>query len=210
MSHQELFIQFMGELDAHNIDYVFIRGFEYLPEKPNTDIDCVVYYKHWDRFVEIATNHLDGPDIQNYGFAEWAEMYYWPIFTPGEPDPSLPNERFRLDFYNCLHFFSPYNDYKTRWTLPKDFNDYVFETRIFYNGFFIPSPVCEIILLLARTLDFKGGWKDKYKVRIAELLPTVPDEELERTLAMVFPNADKLVEAFHAEDFDSTSKLLGL
>ena len=61
-----------------------------------------------------------------------------PYFTSLEREKWLPDgDRglgyFRIDLQNSLYFKSPYNNFKTYWTVPKKFNDYVVEGKRYAN-----------------------------------------------------------------------------
>jgi len=213
--HRDTFFRFIKDMNESEVSYVLIRGFWQLPDKPDTDIDFLVYHKDWDKYVEVALRHLStdkNEPLRNFGFAEWADMLYWPLFTPGPADGSIPNGRFRVDSYNSPYFASPYGNFSSNWTLPQAFNERLFKTKqsvsamgTFYN---IPSPENEIVLLVARdVLDLKGSWKGKHQNRVSELLEGMSDEEAAKALAGVFPNGDKIVEAMRRNDFGAIFKL---
>ena len=109
MKHKDIFFNFINELNENNVNYYFLRGFDKLPDKPNTDIDLVFDYRQYDLYHKIAKKHLSlelgNNNHHDFGFAEYTNMIYTAYFTPGDIDNSLPSGRFRVDSYNCLYFF---------------------------------------------------------------------------------------------------------
>tara|TARA_Y100001938_G_scaffold148191_1_gene231227 strand:+ start:8730 stop:9377 length:648 start_codon:yes stop_codon:yes gene_type:complete len=212
VSHQDKFFDFIDDLNKNNIKYYFLRGFTKLPHKPDTDIDLVCHMSDWDFFNKIAENHLSGEGFQNFGFAEYCDMRYHPFFTPGPTDHSIPNGRFRIDSYNCLHMSSPMNNFRTYWTLPYKFGEYVFEKRIkvpYETPYYIPSVECEILLLVLRNiLDFQGSWKAKHINRIRDLKGNFDQEELLNCTSMVLPHSDKVVEYVCSDQYNKIFNLV--
>jgi hypothetical protein len=210
--HKEKFFNFIKELNENNVKYYFLRGFINLPEKPDTDIDLVCHMSDWDRFNGIASKHLRGEGFKDYGFAEYCNMFYYPYFTPGPEDRSIPNGRFRVDSYNCLHMSSPLNSFATNWTLPILFDDYVFDKRIkieYDIPYYIPSVECEIVLLVLRNiLDMRGAWKAKHIKRIDSLKHTSDKQELLRCIDMVLPHAQAVADCIHNNEYKKIFNLV--
>jgi len=210
--HRDIFFNFISELNDNNISYYFMRGFTSLPEKPDTDIDLVCKLSDWDKFTEIASTHLVLKGDVNHGFAEYCDMLYYPYFTPGKVDNSIPNGRFRIDSYNCLHVNSPLNNFETRWTLPEKFNDYIFDkiVEVEYDvKYYIPSAECELVLLVLRDIfDLKGSWKKKHIDRINFLKPNCDKKEILKCVGMVLPNAESIVECIYNNTFDNIFNLI--
>ena len=69
------FFNFINELNKNNVNYYFLRGFDKLPDKPNTDIDLVFDYKQYDLYHKIAKKHLSlelgNNNHHDFGFAEY-------------------------------------------------------------------------------------------------------------------------------------------
>ncbi len=213
--HRDTFFKFIDDMNTSEVRYVLLRGFAKLPDKPDTDIDFLVHHEDWDRYAEVALRHLSqdpGEPLNNFGFAEWADMLYWPLFTRGPHDSSIPNGRFRVDSYNTPHFDSPYNNFAGKWTLPEAFNESLFDTMqqipaldTFYN---VPSTENEIVLLVARdVLDLRGRWKGKHQDRVNKLLVNLSDDGLVEAINGVFPNGAKIVEAMRRNDYESIFNL---
>jgi hypothetical protein len=216
MNHRDIFFTFIKDCNREGIRYLLLRGFAHLPDLPDTDIDFVVHPDDWQKFIEIALRHLErdpGISITDFGYGEWAQMLYYPLFTPGPADHAIPNERFRVDCYSSLFFSSPAKNFTSKWTVPKPFFDYVIISRLFHmhlleNGervgpYYVPNELCEIVLLVLRdVLDLRGQWKEKHINRINVLLPLVTDEFLKGLMETVLPNSDEIVDALRRNDYD--------
>jgi len=209
--HKEIFFKFINELNDNNVSYYFMRGFGKLPDKPDTDIDLVCKLPDWKKFTEIASSHLSLEGNVNHGFGEYCDMLYYPYFTPGESDGSIPNGRFRIDSYNCLHMKSPYHHFTTMWTLPEKFNDYIFDKKIkveYSTPYYIPSKECELTLLVLRDIfDLQGSWKQKHIERITSLKAGCDRNELLKCIKMVVPNPEKILEAIEEGRFGDIFRL---
>ena len=213
-THREIFFNFIDELNKNNITYYFMRGFGKLPEKPDTDIDLVCHLSDWGKYVEIASKHLHLTEgFVNSGFGEYCDMLYYPYFTPGTADGSIPNGRFRVDSYNCLHMSSPLKNFKTKWTLPFKFNNYVFDKKVEVTvhdvPYYIPSAECEVSLLVFRDIfDLEGDWKQKHIDRINSLKSACDKEEVLRCIGMVLPKAESVVDCVYNNDYGKIFNLV--
>jgi hypothetical protein len=219
--HSKKFFDFINELHEKNLPYVIFRGFGKLPKMPDKDIDMLGSLESYDDILKSASKYLVKNnkicgDI-NYGFAEWCDMLLNPYFTSLERESWLPDGDkglgyFRIDLQNSLYFKSPYNDFKTFWTVSKKFNDYVLENRIKQNTditYYIPSVECEITLLILRdTLDKNRKWKDKHISRINELLELSDKSELIRCIEMVLPESNNIVEYLFDGKFNLINKII--
>tara|TARA_B100000686_G_C16781096_1_gene971918 strand:- start:1570 stop:2256 length:687 start_codon:yes stop_codon:yes gene_type:complete len=214
-NHSKRFFKFLDVLDKNNIKYVIIRGFSRFPNFPDTDVDLVYSTDNHEEYISLAKEHLvpytgvRGSEWTSFGSGEWCEMLYSPCGTPGEPDSNIPNKRFRVDAYNSIYFKSPYNNFQTYWTVSKEFNDIVLDTRIKisedFGSYYIPEPEYEIALLIARNvLDNKKRpkWNTKHKDRIASMLNSIDREKLTSRISMLFPSSDKIVDLLYDSSFE--------
>lgn len=209
MSHQETFADFVKELNE--LQYVFIRGFINLPKSLDTDVDIISSLEDFDAMIELANKWMIcmTGDSKNFGFAEWCDMIYVPFYTDGPHDSMIPNGRFRVDTYNSLYFLSPYKNFTTNWTVPREFNEAVLAQRIQRDNFFIPCPEHEIMLLVCRDVfDKKGQWSDKHVSRVIELLPDTLYNSLSLAGKMLeFSDPNEVVDALYDNRF---SDLFGI
>ena len=208
--HKEKFFEFIKDLNENNVDYYFLRGFGTLPDRPDTDIDLVYNYEQYDLYHKIAKKHLSlklgNNNHHDFGFAEYTKMIYTAYFTEGPADKSIVSGRFRVDSYSCLYFFSPFSNFKKYWVLPHDFNKYVSDTKgkVEYEvPYYIPSPECELILLVIRdVLDLKGKWKQKHINRINHLKTISERDKVLECCGMVLPHADEIVERIYKNEYN--------
>ena len=183
--HSEKFWNFINELHDNEINYMIIRGFTRFPESGDTDIDMVVTVKDWDKFNDVANNHLTPCDtsdehFKNFGFGEYVEMMLQPYYTEGEKLPEIANGCFRVDVQNAFYFKTPYTDFSTFWPVYHKFQEYIFDNKILVGDgefkYFIPNVGCEITLLLLRDLldkkhnNPKIDWHPRHKERIKVLV----------------------------------------
>lgn len=207
MTHQGIFKKFAEKLNKENIEFFIIRGFQHLPEKPDTDLDIVIRDGQFKKTIDIARHMpmIPKPKLtRRFGFAEYCDMLYHPFFTKGPRDPLLaPNFCFRLDLYNSMYFKSPLNDYKTFWTVPFDYQEKVFRDKVKKNFYFIPSLADEVALTIMRATLDKQIWKEKYKNRINEILRTTDQKQIIEAISMVLPDAkglyDKMIDNKYEE-----------
>lgn len=208
MSHQEIFAEFVEELNE--LQYVFIRGFINLPIAPDTDVDIVSSLEDFGVMVELAKKWMTFMvgDYKDFGFAEWCNMIYTPFHTDGIHDPNIPNGRFRVDMYNSLYFLSPYKNFTSNWTVPKEFNEAVLAERMPRDNFFIPSPEHEVMLLVCRDVfDKQGQWSDKHMNRITDLLTNSANRSFMRTANDMLGFPEEVVDALYDSRF---SDLFGI
>jgi len=220
--HSKLFFDFLEEIHSKNIPYVIFRGFAKLPVMPDKDIDMLGSFEDYTQIVEICKKYfvendkICGP--RNYGFAEWGEMLLNPFFTSLKRETWLPDGNrglgyFRIDLQNSLYFKSPYNNYKTFWTVPKKFNDYVLETRKVreHDGvyYYIPSVECDMVLLTLRnTLDKNRKWKDKHVNRVKELAKSANHDELLKCVEMVLPEATQIANYLLSGELNKINSII--
>ena len=48
-THNQNFDKFLQTLNENNIRFIFIRGYRYLPEKADTDLDTVIHPDDWQK-----------------------------------------------------------------------------------------------------------------------------------------------------------------
>lgn len=166
-NHREKFDLFIKFLNYEKINYVIIRGYKKLPITPDTDIDIVYDEKDEERFLEIVKLFWDvnkNTILNNIFDFECKYTQWW---TSGEPDKSIANMRFTMDTYN--HFFFHVNN---QFCLEKNQEKKIFHSKIkTYQGFYIPKPEYELILLGYRSYyDQNKAFKEKHLNLIFEII----------------------------------------
>tara|TARA_Y100000310_G_C20531796_1_gene738841 strand:+ start:312 stop:779 length:468 start_codon:yes stop_codon:yes gene_type:complete len=146
-------------------------------------------------------------------------MLYHPYFTPGPKQSDISNGCFRVDSYNSIYFSSPFNNFKSFWTIPDKVSERIFlnKKKLTTNEyvFFTPSNEHELILLLLRSLLDIMGWKkqvckQKHKDRINKLLPKCDILKLKKEISEVLILPDYVIECIKNDKYkDLYNKIIG-
>ena len=146
-------------------------------------------------------------------------MLYHPYFTPGPKQPDISNGCFRVDSYNSIYFSSPFNNFKTFWTISDKVSERIFSDKKKISNsnydFFVPSNEHELTLLLLRSLLDIMGWKkqickQKHKDRINNLLPKCDIDKLKKEISDVLVSADYVIECIKKDKYkDLYNKIIG-
>lgn len=208
MPHKEQFQAVVRALNAKGVEYVFVRGWQKLPDLPDTDVDCVIAQGCYDDFMNVVKKLMDETPAEDFGEGEYCRMLYQSFFTRGPKDDSIPNGCFQMDTYSAFFYPTPLHDFRTKYTVKMPFNDMVFKDKTqTAHGFYVPRPEDEITLLVLRDLlDMGGAWKDKHKNRIRELLPAINHARLIDSLGGVLPGPERIVSHMKMNDFDPIFK----
>ena len=155
-THHQNFDKFLQTLNENNIRFIFIRGYQYLPEKADTDLDTIIHPYDWEKYKNICSNLINNNIIgykshgifKNYGESFSRKMIYYPVFTKGTNGEHLPNKSFRIDSYSDLFFFEGDKGK----SLPLTLLNYLFDNKKQINNYFIPDDVSNIILLVCKIM----------------------------------------------------------
>lgn len=168
MTHYVTFKNILKEFDDTKVIYAIIRGFSKLPKTADSDLDIVIQNTSFDVALCIISKYCYERESVREKFRQKDKTLLYKSFqTNGPKDRTISNGCFQLDVYNYAFCYEG-----GCITLPSDqFHKYFFETRILSSGyFFIPSPECEIFMLLMRDIyDHKGKWQKKHTDRIKQL-----------------------------------------
>lgn len=199
-THHQNFDKFLQTLNENNIRFIFIRGYRYLPEKADTDLDTIIHPDDWEKYKNICSNLINNNIIgyknhgifKNYGKIFSREMIYYPIFTKGTNGKYLPNKSFRIDSYSDLFFFEG-NKGKI---LPLTLLNYLFDNKKQINNYFIPDDISNILLLVCRNIyDKNSNWKasgTKHTSVIEKLILNVNKEKFINISNNLFNTTDDL------------------
>lgn len=187
MSHLEHFKSFINSVNDFN--YVILRGYHELPTpKGKFDLDISFCPEDYNKIIDIA-KMLEPGEEEDYGYAEWCDMKYFPHFTTSN-DKGI---RFRLDLYNSIFFLSPANNYTTNWTIPKDYFESIMENKRINDFYNVPSYQDEIVLTIMRAVLDRRGWKDKYRNLCSNLLTKVDKDLVIQSLKLAtLPDPDHI------------------
>lgn len=213
-THHENFDIFLKKLNDNNIRFVIIRGFRYLPDKADTDLDTVIHPEDWKKYKK-ACEELIKSDVlgykkhgstKKYGNVNNREMIYYPVFTKGTKGEHLPNKSFRVDSYSDLFFFG---ESKGK-IMPLSFLNYVFENRKKINNYYVPDNISNIILLICRNIyDKKGNWNAsgmKHRDMIQDLLPHINENKFNEVSNIFFNKNQNIYQMLKDKKYESIKK----
>ena len=202
---RECYDYVLDTLNNNNIEFVIIRGFRYLPEKMDTDIDLVVNPKCYDKFLEISNKLIQEKligkckkrieyksEVINKEKMITSKHYYHPLIT----SKTLEGKYYRFDTYSDLFFYKNGEGNTNEAQLVNSlFKYYLFKDKIRVDNYYIPDPIHEIILLIYRSVfDLKGKWKKKHIRRVNELLPILDEDKLHFFCNMCFSNSNDIID----------------
>lgn len=167
-THLENFNKFIQELNQTNIRYVVVRGFKQMPYTADTDLDIVIHYDDYDKFLEFVNTQLSETIELVNSKTFQKNLYYNSYQTIGTYGDNLSNGCYQLDIYSNMFFLLSDSE---GIALTAEFVNYVFNNKQKYLNFFIPDIYSEIILLICRCyFDKYGVFSEKHKERINHLL----------------------------------------
>ncbi len=214
-THHNNFDIFLKTLNENDIRFIFMRGYKYLPEKADTNLDTIIHPEDWEKYKNICSNLINNGIIgyeqhgvfKNYGRSKCGrDMIYYPIFTKGTKGEHLPNKSFRIDSYMDLFFFEG-NKGKI---LPLRLLDYLFRNKKQINNYFIPDDISNIILLVCRNIyDKNGNWKasgTKHTSVIEKLISNVNKEDFTNISNILFNTKDNLYDNLLNKKYDIIKK----
>ncbi|WP_303072334.1 hypothetical protein [Bacteroides fluxus] len=189
--------QILEILTNSGLDYCIQNGYEDMPNSFPTDVD--IFYrnaneKQIDLIVEKITKETKLLVIQKVAMGYY-HFVYW--LTPRIPEPHFKLE---LDFQSEL----------SRKTMPHYFlPNKLLDRKIKYNGFFIPSPIDEIIYTIMRR-TVKHNFTAKHLKTIQKAYLTNPleiKEGLQKELPQnIIDNIIDLIQGSSSEDFEKYYK----
>jgi len=205
-THRSVYSSFLDSLNQNKVRYMIIRGFKYLPIKPDTDLDMIVHPGDYDIFLSVfdrfKQNKLMRNDesirylLQNAG----GERLYSSFFTERHlSDGShLPGNYYRFDVYSDTFF--PTGG-RNALLLPVLYRKYLFENRVKVQNFYIPNPISEALLLICRCVYEKRTWSNKHTSRIQELLSYFDSQEFEKIASYIFNNPEGIYNTLLTQKF---------
>lgn len=214
LTHHQSFSIFLQELNEHNIRFIFIRGYKYLPEKADTDLDTVIHPDDWEKYKNVCSNLIEKKIIgyedhgrfKNYGTINGRNMVYYPIFTKGSHGQHLPNKSFRIDSYSDVFFFEG----EKGKILPLTFLNYLFNNKILIDNFYVPDDISNILLLVCRNIfDKNGNWEasgTKHTSVIEKLILNINEETFFTISSIIFNRNNNLYSKLVNKAYESIEK----
>jgi hypothetical protein len=219
-SQHDSYNYFLKLLNENEINYIIIRGFRFLPEKPDTDLDTIIHPDSWEK-IESIYKKLDSERIfaghsnitmyNNNKCWQSDKLSYIPMFMYGYIKNRLSTGFFRFDTYSDLFFNlngEGHISYKTI-TPPLIFYNYVFNNKVKIDNYYIPNNYSELILLIFRCLYDKNGiWGNKHCERIDELIYSdiFNKEKFEKISNYVFKKTDNIYNKLINKNYKNIMK----
>jgi len=205
---RECYDYILNTFNENNIEFVIIRGFRFLPEKMDTDLDIVIHPNSYPKFVEICKMLKKKKLINPNNPVEYTynnkKFYYHPLVT----SKHLTGRYYRFDTYSDLFFYKN-GEGKGRDALVLNnlFKYYLFKNKIQKNNYFIPNPIHEVILLLYRDIyDKQGKWITKHTRRISELMNNINDNDFNFVCNMCFMPEQNVLEHIKKKEFSKITE----
>merc|ERR1711865_835180 len=159
ITHKDCYNHILNTFNTNNIKFVIIRGFRYLPIKPDTDLDIIIHPESYKKFINIYSKLRDNNLIvvrnpERY-IENNKEVFYTPLFTAKhlKEGNHLPGNYYRFDTYSDSFFYKDGEGKgKNAIICNPLFKKYLFNNLIKIDNYYIPNPISEIILLIYRNL----------------------------------------------------------
>ena len=219
-SQHDSYNYFLNILNENDINFIIIRGFKYLPEKPDTDLDTVIHPDSWEKiesiYQKLNTERIFAGHSEKVFYNSdrcWQpdKLSYIPMFMYGYIGNKLSTGFFRFDTYSDLFFYlngEGDSSYKSL-TPTLTFYNYVFNNKKKIDNYYVPNNYSEIILSIFRCLyDKKGDWNNKRRERIDELIHDneFEREEFEKVSNYVFKKKDDVYNKLINKDYKNIAK----
>ena len=111
ITHIDCYNHILDTFNTNNIKFVIIRGFKYLPLKPDTDLDIVIHPESYNKFIQIYSSLKDNNLIRIQKPTKYIEndkaVFYTPLFTARHLKEGyhLPGNYYRFDTYSDVFFY---------------------------------------------------------------------------------------------------------
>lgn len=198
VTHRDCYENILNDFNKNQVIFVIIRGFKFLPEKADTDLDIIIHPSSWDKYNQVINGYQQNNLIKQLNSKEYVHhdkthLVYHPFVTARtlKNGEKLPGKYYRFDVYKDLFFYANGENSDNKAMVPGLlFTNYMFQNKISKSNYWIPDHVSEVILLLFRNVfDKKGKWSEKHKKRIKELMDIVDKNELSKIVDMTFKNS---------------------
>lgn len=213
-THKDCYNHILNTFNKNNIKFVIIRGFKFLPLKPDTDLDIIIHPNSYNKFIEIYSKLKNDNLIRIQPSEKYIEnnkqLFYTVLFTSNQlkEGEHLPGNYYRFDTYSDLFFYKDGEGKEKNAIICNQlFKKYLFDNLIKIDNYYIPNPISEIILLIYRNLyDKQGNWSIKHINRINELLSFVNKDEFNKICIYCFTCQQNIYEYLTAKKFNKINK----
>lgn len=213
---RECYDYILNLFNNNSVQFVIIRGFRFLPERMDTDLDIVIHPESNSKFVSICKflkeqNLINSNRPIEYSYStfvskrkEEKKVYYHPLVT----NSRLDGRYYRFDTYSDLFFYkNGEGNTKEAKMVNNLFKYYLFRNKIQINNYFIPHPIHEVILLIYRNLyDKLGKWTPKHKNRINHLMNDISEEEFNKMCNLCFKQNQSVFNLLKNKQFEKISE----
>lgn len=189
--------------NEHNIEFVIIRGFRFLPDRMDTDIDLVIHPNSYKKFLEVCKILKENKIVNNSRPKEYTynnkKFYYDPLVT----QKHFTGRYYRFDTYSDLFFYkNGEGNGKDALVVNNLFKYYLFKNKVKKDNYFIPHPIHDVILLLYRNIyDKQCNWKKKHTDRIKLLMRHIDENEFKFYSNMCFTETQNVLENIKKNNF---------
>lgn len=162
ISHREQFNILLRTFRTMGAKYFVVRGHEFLPKLPNTDLDIFVEPGKFDKITSLMAKFFI--KLEEKTFSEARK--YIAYATNGSIDCSIPNGYFRMDMYSGIFF--PNTDKTRNWIFEKPFHKIAELINFDWaKNVYVPDLESGIIFSILRAVCEKG-WHPKYQHQILQ------------------------------------------
>jgi nucleoside diphosphate kinase len=210
-THKECYNYILDLFNKKNIKFVIIRGFKYLPIKPDTDLDIVIHPESYDTFVDIYKElyymNLIRFEVPVKYIQNDKCFFYTPLFTERhlKEDKHLPGNYYRFDTYSDIFFYKDGEGCSNNAiVLNSLFKKYLFDNIIKIDNYYIPDTISEIILLIYRNLyDKKKIWSIKHKNRINDIIDNIDENKFLNISQYLWIKPENVLESLKKKEFEN-------
>lgn len=189
--------------NEYKVEFVIIRGFRFLPDRMDTDIDLVIHPNSYNKFLDVCKILKENKIVNNSRPKEYKynnkKFYYDPLVT----QKHFTGRYYRFDTYSDLFFYkNGEGPSKNALVVNTLFKYYLFKNKVKKDNYFIPHPIHDVILLLYRNIyDKQCNWKKKHTDRIKLLMQDIDEDEFNFYSNMCFTETQNVLENIKKNNF---------
>lgn len=152
-----------NNLTSEQINWMVLRNFKGLPNSnPSKDVDLLVKRSDINSARIIIERTMKENGFTRYSFQRFQSIWCYTFFKPAE----IGFISLKIDLF-----------YSLVWRGAQTLTfDEIFVHKVKYNGFFVPSDVCDAFMLWIKPLMTGGVIKEKY---VSQILKSIHEEPIE-------------------------------